>query len=99
MTPEEQREFRDKMFNDIQQKMLDLRTQEQEFKKKKLKLRSWYLIAELVITLVAYAILGYQNGWILFGVVLASIGNNLGILRTLYEDKPNIWKEIWTSKK
>lgn len=84
MTPNEQDEFLKKL--------------KESYIKREKKIRRFktlYLWLELILTFSGYIILFTQNGWIFLGVLLATMGNNLGIIRTIHQDRKNNLNDIW----
>lgn len=63
---------------------------------KKLKKQLWYSLTEFLLSLTGYSILLYSLGWLpVLGLLLIQTSGNMQLLRTIYENKENIWKNIW----
>ena len=60
------------------------------------RLQLIYVLAELVLTVSGYLIIGFMvSWWLVVGIILISFGDRLQTVRTLYQRKKNIWSEIW----
>ena len=87
-------------FQELQQKrakeILDARAKMQaETMIKVKKFQLLYLLAEMLLTIGGYLIIGFMvSWWLVLGAFLISFGDRLQTLRVIYQNK-NIWKEIW----
>jgi hypothetical protein len=67
-----------------------------EAREKAKKLKFYYLLIEIVFTISGYLVLGFMvSWWAVLGLFLYNWGNNLSQSRQRYQDKKNIWTEIW----
>jgi len=83
----------EKEFTDL---MVEKIKKEETDKKEKIKtFKTRYSLIEILLTFIGYTILGYQNGWIAFGVFLITVGNNMSVFRSINRKSKSYLKEIW----
>ena len=88
-------------FQELQQKrikeLLDARAKilaEATIKAKRFQF--YYVIMELVLGLAGYLIVGFMvSWWLVLGLFLINWSINLSNRRTIYQNKKNLWSEIW----
>ena len=67
----------------------------QQTTKKIYRLKVWYLILELVLSIIGYGLIIYHSSFLLaLGVWFAIWGNNMGFIRG-YSNKNNLLKKLW----
>ena len=60
------------------------------------RLQLYYVIFELALTLAGYLVIGFMiSWWLVLGVFLLHWGINMSVRRTIYQNKKNLWSEIW----
>lgn len=94
-------ESSEKEFQELQQKrvkeILEARAKimaETVAKAKKFQL--YYVLMELAFSLAGYLIVGFMvSWWLTLGIFFIHWSINLGNRRTIYQNKKNLWSEIW----
>ena len=60
------------------------------------KLQFYYVILELVLALAGYLVVGFMvSWWLVLGLFLIHWSSNLTRQRVIYQNKKNLWSEIW----
>ena len=60
------------------------------------RLQAWYIVAELLLTLTGYLIIGFMvSWWLVLGLYVLNISRNLSRKREIRQDKKDFWSEIW----
>lgn len=60
------------------------------------KFQLYYVLVELALTLAGYLVIGFMvSWWLVLGVFLLHWGINMSVRRTIYQNKKNLWSEIW----
>lgn len=60
------------------------------------KLQYYYILVELALSIVGYLIIGFTvSWWLVLGLFFIQWGSNMTRQRVIYQNKKNIWSEIW----
>jgi hypothetical protein len=60
------------------------------------KLQFYYVILELVLGIAGYLVVGFMvSWWLVLGLFLIHWSSNLSRQRVIYQNKKNLWSEIW----
>lgn len=60
------------------------------------KFQLYYVLVELALTLAGYLVVGFMvSWWLVLGLFLIHWSSNLTRQRVIYQNKKNLWSEIW----